>query len=104
MKNFFKATLIPIAIAALTCSIVYYYSFYGSGSPGDKNSFKSVFVPLGIFSFVSYLILLGISILIIRHFKLSMKYIYIGHIVAFLIGYFLFYGAFLSGGLGSGIL
>jgi hypothetical protein len=93
MKNFFKATSIPLTIAFLSAIFVFYFSYRGNGIPTDNSATLGVFGFFITLSYFTYLILLGIFLLIIWYFKLPRKYIYIGNFVAFFVGYFIFPGS-----------
>lgn len=96
MKNFLKNYRVQIIVAILTIAFISYFSFFGSGNDSDRESFRNVFIPLAIFSYIAYLILSSLALWLVRRFKFPTVCVYIGHIVAFLIGYFFFYEIFLS--------
>src|ERR1700690_284320 len=95
-KSILKNLAIQVLVAILTLGFMLLFPRFSTGSPSDLDSFRSAFGLLAVISYIAYFILSWVAVLVVYRFKLSNGYIYLGHLVAFLAGYFLFYGAFVS--------
>lgn len=97
MMTFIGKYKIQIAIALSTAIGIYMYPIIrGGGSAAAASEFRTAFGQLALISYVLYLGFQFILLKLISRFQMHGSFVYLAHVVAFGLGYYLLVAAYLS--------
>lgn len=94
MWTFLKRNYIPALVALGTVLFIFLLPLTKGGSDSSISEFRSAFGQIAAICFVLYLGIYWVLAKIVRSLSLNPHLIYLAHIFAFILGYYLFFATY----------